>query len=492
VKKAGVAVILWYPYGRDYTVSTLSVLIPLYNEEEFIGTLLERVIAAPLPDGLRREIIVVDDGSSDDSAKIVAEFADKCPAMIQLIQVKPNQGKGAAIRTAIEHANGEYCLIQDADLEYNPAEYSELLAPLVDGIADVVFGSRFVNAGRRRVLYYWHSVANHILTTMCNVVADLNLTDMETCYKAFRTSLLKTIPIRSSRFGIEPELTIKAARRGARIYEVPVSYEGRTYEDGKKIRLKDAFAAISVIIRFSLIADLYKDPGAEILDSFASAPRFNRWMADTIRPFLGQRVLEIGAGVGNLTRHLARKRKRYVATDIDWEHLVRLRNGLLHRPVLETAQCDLANPRDFLPFAESMDTVVCLNVLEHLEDDAGALRNIYSALDGGGRAIILVPCGPELFGQMDVVLGHFRRYRKEQLKQRLEEAGFRVEQILEFNRASRPGWLLNARVLRRSTIGRVQLKSFDRLVWLWRRIDRLLPWGPTSIIAIARKEDPST
>jgi glycosyltransferase involved in cell wall biosynthesis len=471
--------------------ATLSVLIPLYNEEEFIGTLLERVIAAPLPGGIKKEIIVVDDGSTDDSATIVAGVADKYPGIVQLIRVTRNRGKGAAIRTAVEHASGEYCLIQDADLEYNPAEYAELLAPLTDGIADVVFGSRFVNSGRRRVLYYWHSVANHILTTMCNLVADLNLTDMETCYKAFRTSLIKTIPIRSSRFGIEPELTIKAARRRARIYEVPVSYEGRTYEDGKKIGLKDAFAAIGVIIRFSLIGDLYKDPGSEILDSFASAPRFNRWMADTIRPFLGERILEIGAGVGNLTRHLARKCKRYVATDIDREHLVRLRNALLHRPILETARCDLANPSDFLPFAGSMDTVVCLNVLEHLEDDAAGLRNIHSALSGGGRAIILVPSGPELFGQMDAVLRHFRRYRKEQFRQRLEEAGFRVEKILEFNRVSRPGWLLNSRVLKRSTIGRVQLKAFDRLVWLWRRIDHLLPWGPTSIIAIARKRDPS-
>src|SRR5262249_7717453 len=151
---------------------------------------------------------------------------------------------------------------------------------------------------RRRVLYFWHTVANKLLTTLCNIASDLNLTDMETGYKAFRTSLLKTVPIRSNRFGIEPELTIKLARRQVRFYEVPISYEGRTYEDGKKIGLRDAVQAVFVILGTWLTSDLYREPGAEILDAFSVAPRFNRWMADTVKPFVGTRVLEIGAGMG--------------------------------------------------------------------------------------------------------------------------------------------------------------------------------------------------
>lgn len=180
----------------------LSILIPLYNEEEFIAALLERVMAAPLPEGLGREIIVVDDASVDGSCEIAEEFARQHPETIRVIRHSVNQGKGAAVRTAVENATGEFCIIQDADLEYDPREYPRLLKPLLEGVADAVFGSRFMVVGERRVLYFWHSVANRVLTTMCNVFADLNLTDMETCYKAFRTSLIQSIPIRNDRFGI--------------------------------------------------------------------------------------------------------------------------------------------------------------------------------------------------------------------------------------------------------------------------------------------------
>jgi glycosyltransferase involved in cell wall biosynthesis len=470
--------------GRE---KLLSILVPLYNEAEFIQTVLERVIRAPLPGGLEREIIVVDDASTDCSAELVDEFAKLHPGLIRLVRCPKNRGKGAAIRVAIEHAEGDYCLIQDADLEYDPQEYHSLLEPLLDGSAEVVYGSRFLSAGRRRVLYYWHSVANHALTTLCNIISNLNLTDMETCYKAFRTPLLKSIPIRSNRFGIEPEITIKVAKRNARIYEVPISYSGRTYDEGKKIGLKDAFQALGVMLRFWFTSDLYKDPGAEILDAFSVAPRFNTWMADTIRPHVRKRVLEIGAGMGNLTRVLARGAQRYIASDIDAEHLSRLETRLSHHPNVETRACDLSRSADFEPLAEAVDTVICLNVLEHIEDDLGGLRNIYSALSPGGRAIVLVPCGQEIYGQLDVILGHYRRYSSSQLRSCFEQAGFVVEQVLQFNRISRPSWFITGKLLKRSRISRFQLRMFDRLVWLWRRIDRFLPWKPTSLIVVAAK-----
>jgi SAM-dependent methyltransferase len=465
----------------------LSILVPLFNEEEFVGTLLHRVLATPLPDGLAREVIVVDDASTDGSDKIVEEIASQHPDLVRLYRHERNLGKGAAIRTAVEHARGEYCLIQDADLEYDPREYPHLLKPLLDGKADAVYGSRFMIVAERRVMYYWHSVANRFVTGLCNLVADVNLTDMGTGYKAFRTALVAEMPIRSNGFGVEPEITIKLARRGARIYEVPVSYHGRTYEEGKKIRFRDAAAIVWTILRFSLSGDLYQDPGAKTLHALSAAPRFNRWMADTIRPHVGERVLEIGAGIGNLTRALIRGRRRYAATDINPEHLARLASRFPHRPNLEIRSCDLTRTDDFAPFAGGMDTVICLNVLEHIEDDRGGLANIYSALDHGGQAILLVPEGQSVFGTIDVALGHFRRYSEAELKGKMEGAGFQVEQIIAFNRVSRPAWFVSGRVLKRTSLDWNQMRLYDWFVWLWRRIDRFLPWRPTSIIAIARK-----
>ena len=465
----------------------VSVLMPLYNEEEYLAAILDRVLKAPLPDGAEREIILVDDGSSDASVEIAEEMARQHPGVIRLIKHAKNQGKGAAIRTAIKHARGEYSIIQDADLEYDPKEFPRMLSPLFEGKADVVYGSRFVVAGERRVLYFWHAVANQLLTLACNVASDLNLTDMETCYKAFRTTLAQSIPIRSNRFGIEPEITIKFAKRQVRIYETPISYYGRTYDEGKKIGLKDAFQAIWVIVTTAFSNDIYSDAGPEILDAIASAPRFNRWMADTVQPYIGKDVLEIGAGIGNLTRELSRRRRTYVAGDIDREHMARLRNRFQHRPNVRVAHCDLTKAEDFVPFAGAMDTVVCMNVLEHVQDDMAGLRNIHAVLRAGGRAVILVPQGQEIYGTLDEALGHFRRYSQEELKSKMEAGGFAVERIIEFNRITRPAWYITGRMLRQRTLRPLQLKVFDKFVGLWRKIDESLPWPAASIIAIGVK-----
>jgi SAM-dependent methyltransferase len=466
---------------------SLSILIPLYNEEEFIAALLERVLATPLPAGLERELIVVDDGSTDGSAEIVEEYSARHPETIRLIRHGRNRGKGAAVRTALTHARGQFSIIQDSDLEYDPGEYMRLLKPLVEGKADVVYGSRFMIVGERRVLYCWHSVANRLLTELCNLAADLNLTDVMTCYKALRTSLFQSIPLRSDRFGIETELTIKVARRQVRIYEAPISYHGRTYEEGKKIGFTDAIASVGTILRFWFTSDIYTGSGAETLHALSGAPRFNAWMADAVRPFLGSCVLEIGAGIGNLTHALVPRRKRYIATDIDGEHLARLHTRFHHRPNLEIRSCNLADSNDFLPLLEQVDTVVCLNVLEHLEDDLAGLRNIYSALRPGGRAVILVPHGQEVFGTLDTALGHWRRYSRDGLRNRIEQVGLEVEHILDFNRISRPAWYVSGRILKRSVLGAGQMRLFDRFVWLWRRLDKVLPWPPTSIIAVASR-----
>ncbi|HEY7389138.1 MAG TPA: bifunctional glycosyltransferase/class I SAM-dependent methyltransferase [Bryobacteraceae bacterium] len=465
--------------------SLVSIIVPVYNEEEFVRASILRALQAPLPEGLHSEIVAVDDGSTDASAEILAELAAEYPDRIRLVRHTRNSGKGAAIRTGLRYAAGEFGIIQDADLEYNPEEYPKVLGPLAASRADVVYGSRFLISGERRVLYYWHSLANRLITTACNMAADLNLTDIETCYKAFRLSLARSIPIRSNRFGIEPELTIKFAKRQAAIYEVPISYRGRTYEEGKKIGARDAVNALWVILRCAFTRELYTDPGAMILDSLAGTARFNRWMAETIRPWMGKRVLELGAGIGNMTQHLSRSRKLYVATDLDEEHLARLRVRFQNRPSFESARCDLCNRADFAALGGGFDTVVCLNVLEHVKDDLEGLRNIRSALAPGGRAIVLVPQDQAIYGTLDKVLGHYRRYSAAELRGRMEQAGLRVERMLEFNRVTRPGWYVNGRIFRRTDFSAVQLRVFDLLVPLWKRIDGAFPWPAVSVIGIA-------
>jgi glycosyltransferase involved in cell wall biosynthesis len=225
----------------------MSVVIPVYNEERWLRELIRRVRAVPIP----KEIVIVDDCSTDSTRTILAELEKEASEVRVFLQEK-NQGKGAALRTGFSHVTGDIVVVQDADLEYDPAEYPRLIQPILDNRADVVYGSRFIGESHR-VLYFWHYVANKFLTMVSNMFTNLNLTDMETCYKVFRREVLEGIKLKSNRFGFEPEITAKIARRRQpawRIYEVPISYSGRTYEEGKKIGLKDAFNALWCIIRY--------------------------------------------------------------------------------------------------------------------------------------------------------------------------------------------------------------------------------------------------
>ena len=476
--------------------TTLSILVPVYNEEYLVCTSLERLKIlgqSPLLDHV--EVIVVDDGSSDQTGTALSEFQQSVAAAPShklewlFLRHETNQGKAAAIHTALSRANAELTVIHDADLEYHPSDLLKMVKVFLEEQADAVFGSRFLASEYRRVLFFRHELGNRFLSLLCNLVSDLNLTDMETCYKMVRTDLMKSVPLVGQGFEIEPEISIKLAKRGARIFEVPIRYAGRTYQEGKKIKWKDGIRAIGAILRFGFSDHIYAEDvyGSQILGRLNRAPRFTKWMADVIRPYVGEKVLEIGAGTGNLTLQLV-PRKVYWATDINPLYLTYLENISRNRPYLHVGYTDGQSGETY-PKEQEFDTVICLNVVEHLANDLEALRNIREALEQDGRAIILVPCGPGLMGTLDDALGHQRRYTQDQLRVLASRAGFHVDTMLEFNRVGVVAWWINGKLLRRRAFGFVQIKLLNVLTPVFRVLDKFLPLPPLSLIAVLSKLD---
>jgi glycosyltransferase involved in cell wall biosynthesis len=472
--------------------TSLSVLVPVYNEQYLVAESLRRLeVLATSPHLERVEVIVVDDCSKDGTADVLRAFAAERaaaghPAFTwRFLRHDVNGGKGQAVRTALAEATGEIAVIHDADLEYHPRDLLRIVAVFVDEGADAVFGSRFAGGEVRRVLLYRHELGNRLLTFLCNMVTNLNVTDMETCYKAVRTDLLKSIPLRSNDFRLEPELTIKLAKREARLFEVPISYSGRTYQEGKKINWRDGYRALAAIMRFALSDDVYeKDAyGSAILARLGRAPKFNAWMADIVRPWCGQRVLEIGGGTGALTLQLV-PRWMFVASDINPLYLRRLEALRRDRPYLTVQRVDVASRETFPQLPEGFDTVVCLNVIEHIEDDVEAMRNLRRVLAADGRAIVLVPQGPWNQGSIDDALGHRRRYTEASLRALAEASGFTVTRLLRFNRLGSIPWFVSGRIFRRQTVGLFQVRMLNLLTPLMRVVDAVLPLPALSLIAV--------
>jgi SAM-dependent methyltransferase len=481
----------------------LSIVMPVYNEYHTAEECIRRVMAVRY----EKELIVVDDASTDGTAALLKRIQQRYGDSMRLVVQPKNGGKGAALRRGIDLARGDVVIIQDADLEYDPAEYPRLVGPIEHGEADVVYGSRFL-ASEHRILYFWHSVGNRILTLLSNVFTNLNLTDMETCYKVFRREVIQNLIIESSRFGFEPEVTAKLAKTPCVLYEVPISYHGRTYEQGKKITWRDGIAAFVHIVKYNLFrapSACFKKPWREILNlvappadpdhvhdtlaNLSGAEEYNEWMFEQIKPYLGRRIIEIGSGIGNFTGALVSTGpSEMVVTDTSSAYLQRLRDRLDGLGPIGTQVWDLNDPpapglRDFA------DAAVCLNVLEHIPDDVSAMRNILASLVPGGRIIALVPAKRWLFGTLDERLGHCRRYEKVELQQKIQSAGFEIETLLWMNAFGMIGWFLNSRVLNRQTIPASQIDTFERLVPLARLVDK---WatpvvGGLSLICIARR-----
>jgi len=464
-------------------IQKLSILVPIYNEARTLRKIFARILAVSFP--LPIEIIAVDDCSVDGSREILLELA-KSNDNIKPVMHSTNQGKGAAIVTAIQHVTGDVVIVQDADLEYDPADIPRVIKPILDGRADACFGSRFAGSECRRVLYYWHSVANHFLTWLTNIFCDLNLTDMETCYKAVKTSVIKQIPLQLKRFGIEPELTIRLAQWGARIYEVPISYSGRTYAEGKKITWKDGFLALFAIIWAAIINRRFTTHDGFYTLKVVSEYDFNKWMYSRIERSVGRRVLEAGCGVGNLSKFML-DREYLACVDIDelYVELIGRRFGHLENFHSESADLSVLKEDHFSQM--HLDTIVCLNVLEHIEDDSAVLKHFYNVLEEGGKAIILVPQHDWLYCGIDKSVGHFRRYSKKELLDKARAAGFKITELQEFNRLGVAGWWFNGKILNREHLSNHQMKLFGMLL----PIVKVLEWfsfiPSLSIIMVAEK-----
>jgi glycosyltransferase involved in cell wall biosynthesis len=464
----------------------LSIIIPAFNERQTIRHIVERVASVDVG-GMEKELIVVDDGSVDGTREILRDLHSR--GGIRVVFHERNLGKGAAVARGFREASGDIVLIQDADLEYNPDEYPILLRPILDGDADVVFGSRFLGSPRgHRVLYFWHAVGNKLLTFLSNAFTNLNLTDMETGYKVMRREVADRLDLRSQRFGIEPEITSKVARLGVRVYEVPISYRGRTYAEGKKIGLVDAVQALWTIVRFARWEAPAHDVGAVTLRRMARLAPYNAWLDGRFRQSLGDRILEVGSGVGNQTRYFMDK-ERVIASDIEPHYVRELNTKFGYHPNVRVASFRFPldeTSREALR-AEALDTVVCLNVLEHIEYDGATLADFASVLQPGGRLVLLVPAMPALYGSLDIHLNHFRRYDRDALVDLVRRAGFDVQTVRYLNRPGVLGWWLNSRVLRRRVLPRAQLIAFRWIQPLLRLEEKSNPSFGMSLLVLATR-----
>ena len=465
----------------------LSVIIPVYNEIHTIEETLSRVFQVDLP----KEVIVVDDFSTDGTREFLkewlAEEAKGVQDQVRILFQQKNMGKGAALRSGFKGATGDIVIIQDADLEYHPMEYPKLIEPILDGRADVVYGSRFLGTPRR-VLMFWHTLGNKLLTFLSNLCTNLNLTDMETGYKVFKKEVLDHLHLKSNRFGFEPEVTAKIAKMNYRIYEVPISYSGRDYWEGKKINWIDGLKAVFSILRYNFFDSETEDIVYQTLQRMKKLRRYNRWIFSKFRPFLGRRVLEIGSGIGNITKFLL-DRDLVIATDVEPKYLTLLKNtfGQYKKFMIENFDISGSDTEQYRQY--HIDSVICFNVLEHIEKDERALENIFNILEPKGRLLLFVPSHRWLYGSLDQHLGHHRRYGEEELKEKLEKIGFQVILLKHFNRVGILGWYLNGKILGRKRLPSFQLRIYNFLVLLFKIEDLFpLPFG-TSLLVIAERSE---
>ena len=461
-------------------MTTLSVLMPVYNESRTLRSIVERVLAAPVDVDL--EIVCVDDCSTDRSLEILRELAAG-DERIKVIAQPVNLGKGKALRTAIEHMTGDIAIVQDADLEYDPEDYPRIIKPILTGQADAVYGSRFASSEVRRVLFFWHALGNKLLTAISNMANDLNLTDMETCYKAVRGDVLKRLRLTSDRFGFEPEVTARLAQWGARVYEVPISYHGRTYAEGKNIGWRDGVEAIWLILKFRFLdTRATNDDSVVTRQALGQAPRFRRWILEKFGNHMGHSIIEVNGGPGHTTSHLL-DTERLVVTDSDPVHVETLRRRFGHMENVDIVMADFEAAGDLMH--EGFDTALLFDGLQRSAEPKQLLSTVASSLNSGGKVLIQVPAGVDLYGLTDEAAGHVRRFDRDEVEALVRSAGLELISLEPFNRLGAIGWRIH-HAMGAGRISAAEAKAFDLLVPIARMLDALVTSPGLSWLGVAR------
>lgn len=481
----------------------LSIIVPIYNERLWVLPFWRKLKTAPMDrcEGVNSvEILVVDDGSTDGTAPLLSEvtqqeFRFECgmPATVELLRHPKNLGKGRAVRAGIKASSGDVILIQDADMEYSPSDYPGLLTPILNQSADAVVGSRFTGPCRR-VLYFWHSVVNGILTFIFNALNDVNLTDIESGYKVVRGHVARSLRLTSDRFGIEPELLSRLIHAKLRLYEVPISYAGRSYEQGKKIRARDGIAALFHILRYGIFDTEPYEPG--LMQTLTALNESSQilYLPLIDRAFKGipsgnLRILEIGAGIGALSYGLL-QRGSLVSTDLSEEFVEVLKTRFGHFDGFEARTWDATHP----PWdgAGKFDVIVAINILEHIDNDVAVLESWKNLLTPEGRLLVLVPNYPRLYSPIDKAIGHFRRYKKSELEGKMHSIGLKPENTFFGNALGILGWSVNGVLLQRSELPGGQLRLYTTLKSLFSFFESWLEkYIGLSIIVVATPEQPA-
>mgnify|MGYP005857953713 CR=1 FL=1 len=465
---------------NDNKSEKLSVIIPCYNEALTIEDVISEVKKQPY----RKEIIIVDDGSDDSTPNILKNIKSDEMNEIKVIRCHKNMGKGAAVCKAFNYLTGDTIIIQDADLEYSPSDYPVLLEPLLSGKADVVYGSRFL--GTRRAIYFTNYIANLLFSFSMNLIYGSTLTDVATGFKAFKKYVLDEIqPLSAKDFSFEIEFTARILQRKFSIYEVPISYWGRTYEEGKKINWKHGLKIFWWICKTSSKKDSL--PLGKENENFRSAMNYKKWLYnDNIKPSVGKRVMEIGSGTGNISRFMI-GRETLILSDISDYYLRHLRAQFRETSKLRIIKYNVLDEPPDLVKKINIDTVVAVSVIEHVQDDLKALKNINKILINGGKAIIHVPLFETLYGSIDSSLGHFRRYSVKEIKEKMELCGFEVERLKSFNPLGIPLWFFLGKIMKAKYVP----KSFSLLSEISsifiKRVSQYLPDIGFELTVVGRK-----